>query len=138
MFDIDSQWQADLVDLQHLSRWNQGYKYLLTCIDVLSKYAWVVPLKSKTGASLVVAFESIFQEGRKTEKLRTDAGTDGMVPLGSFRETLLEEREHIVYLPLRTKIFQTIEIHLTSGYGQTPTFLDGIVSVVLHFRRPST
>ena len=22
VFDIDSQWQADLVDLQHLSRWN--------------------------------------------------------------------------------------------------------------------
>ena len=76
VFDIDSQWQADLVDLQHLSQWNQGYKYLLTCIDVLSKYAWVVPLKSKTGASLVVAFGSIFQEGRKPEKLQTDAGTE--------------------------------------------------------------
>ncbi|XP_068690215.1 uncharacterized protein [Montipora foliosa] len=75
-FDIDLQWQADLVDLQHLSRWNQGYKYLLTCIDVLSKYAWVVRLKSKTGASLVVAFESIFQEGRKAEKLQTDAGAE--------------------------------------------------------------
>ena len=76
VFDIDSQWQADLVDLQHLSRLNQGYKYLLTCIDVLSKYGWVVQLKSKTGASLVVAFESIFQEGRKPEKLQTDAGTE--------------------------------------------------------------
>ena len=74
VFDIDSQWQADLVDLQHLSRWNQGYMYLLTCIDVLSKYVWVVPLK--TGASLVVAFESIFQKGRKPEKLQTDAGTE--------------------------------------------------------------
>ena len=31
-----------------------------------------------------------------------------MIPLGSFRETLLKEREHTVYLPLRTKIFQTI------------------------------
>ena len=61
-----------------------------------------------------------------------------MIPLGSFRETLLEEREHIVYRPLRTKIFQTIEIYLTSGYGQTPAFLDGIVSVVLHFRHRST
>ena len=55
-----------------------------------------------------------------------------MIPIGSFRETLLEEREHIVYLPSRAKIFQIIEIYLTSGYGQTPAFLDGIVSVVLH------
>ena len=76
VFDIDSQWQVNLVDLQHLSRWNQGYKYLLTCIDVLSKYASVVPLKLKTGASLVVAFESIFQEGRRPAKLQTDAGTE--------------------------------------------------------------
>ena len=38
-----------------------------------------------------------------------------IVPLGSFRETLLEEREHIVYLPLRTKIFQTIR-NLFNGW----------------------
>ena len=44
---IDDQWQAYLVDLQSLSRWNRGHKYLLTCIDILSKYAWVVPLKTK-------------------------------------------------------------------------------------------
>ena len=61
-----------------------------------------------------------------------------MIPLGSFRETLLGEREHIVYQPLQTKIFQTIEIYLASGYGQTPALLDGIVSVFLYFRRRST
>ena len=60
-----------------------------------------------------------------------------MILLGSFRETLLEEREHIAYLPLRTKTFQTNEIYLMIGKGQTPEFLDGIVSVVLHFRRRS-
>ena len=32
---IDHQWVADLVDMQKLSRWNRGYKYLLTDIDVL-------------------------------------------------------------------------------------------------------
>lgn len=36
--DIDSQWKAALVDMQSLSRWNRKYKYLLTCIDILSKY----------------------------------------------------------------------------------------------------
>ena len=73
---IDDQWQADLVDLQSLSRWNRGHKYLLTCIDILSKYAWVVPLKTKTGSELVKAFTKIFQQGRKPEKLQTDAGTE--------------------------------------------------------------
>ena len=68
---LDQQWQADLADVQTLSRWNRGYKYLLTCIDVLSKYAWVVPLKTKTGSSLVAAFKR-----RKPEVLQTDAGTE--------------------------------------------------------------
>ena len=73
---IDDQWQADLVDLQSLSRWNRGHKYLLTCIDILSKYAWVVPLKTKTGSELVKAFTKIFQQSRKPDKLQTDAGTE--------------------------------------------------------------
>ena len=41
---IDQQWQADLVDMTSLAEYNRGYKYLLTCIDVLSKYAWTTPL----------------------------------------------------------------------------------------------
>ena len=73
---IDDQWQADLVDLQSLTRWNRGHKYPLTCIDILSKYAWVVPLKTKTGSELVKAFTKIFQQGRKPDKLQTDAGTE--------------------------------------------------------------
>ena len=41
-------WTADLVDMSSISRWNNGYKYLLTVIDVFSKYGWIVPLKTKT------------------------------------------------------------------------------------------
>ena len=47
VYGIDHQWQADLVDLAKLSSYNKGFKYLLTCIDVLSRYAWVVPLKDR-------------------------------------------------------------------------------------------
>ena len=46
VFDRDEQWQMDLMDMQKLSRWNKENKYLLTVIDVLSKYAWPVPIKS--------------------------------------------------------------------------------------------
>ena len=34
-------------DMSPYSRSNSGYKYLLTVIDVLSKYGWIVPLKTK-------------------------------------------------------------------------------------------
>ena len=38
---IDAQFQVDLVNLQNLSRYNKVYKYLLTGIDIFSKYAFV-------------------------------------------------------------------------------------------------
>ena len=56
---MNEQFVMDLVDLQKLAKWNKGYKYLLTVIDVLSKYAWVEPLKSKSAAQLVAALERL-------------------------------------------------------------------------------
>lgn len=73
---VDWQWESDLVDLSKLSRYNKGYKWLVTTIDVLSKYAWVVPIKDKTGKSLVQAFKKILKGGRKPVKLHTDHGTE--------------------------------------------------------------
>lgn len=73
---IDENWQADLVDVQNLKQFNGGYRYLLTCIDVLSKYAWAVPLKSKLSKDVVKAFESILQEGRVPIALHTDKGSE--------------------------------------------------------------
>ena len=72
----DYQWQADLVDISSLVRLNKGYKFLLTCIDVFSKFAWVVPLKNKMGESLVNGFQSVLDTGRSPEKLQTDKGTE--------------------------------------------------------------
>ena len=76
VYGIDEQWAADLVEVQHLSRHNRGVRYLLTVIDVFSKYAWVRPLTRKTGAQVQKAFESIFREGRKPLRLQTDDGKE--------------------------------------------------------------
>ena len=73
---IDKAWEADLVIMDSLSKENNGYKYILTVIDVLSKYAWVEPLKTKSGENLVKAFEKILKKGRKPEKLHSDKGTE--------------------------------------------------------------
>ena len=40
-------WEADLVDVQSLAKHNDGHRYLLTVIDVFTKYLHIVPLKSK-------------------------------------------------------------------------------------------
>ena len=62
--------------VQNLRRYNKGYKYLMTCIDIFSKYAWVVPLKTKQGQELVKAYQTILASGRKPSKLQTDQGTE--------------------------------------------------------------
>jgi transposase InsO family protein len=73
---LDDTWQADLVDMQKLSKQNNGYKYLLTCIDVFSKYAWIVPLENKFGKTLVAAFKTILKQGRRPKNLQTDDGKE--------------------------------------------------------------
>ena len=45
----DNIWVVDLADMQSLSKYNKGIKYLLCTIDLFSKYAWVVPTKDKKG-----------------------------------------------------------------------------------------
>jgi len=47
-------------------------------VDVLSKYAWVEPLKDKTGKAVTAAFERILKraKGRRPLRLQTDAGKE--------------------------------------------------------------
>ena len=55
----DNIWGADLADMQSLSKYNKGIKYLLCAIDLFGKYAWVVLIKDKKGVSIVDAFQKI-------------------------------------------------------------------------------
>ena len=61
VFGINEQFVMDLIDLQKSAKRNKGYKYLLTVIQVLSKYAWVEPLKSKSAAQLIGALEKLWK-----------------------------------------------------------------------------
>ena len=66
----DNIWGVDLTDMQSLSKYNKGFKYLLCTIDLFSKYAWVIPIKNKKGTSIVNAFKKIISKGqRKPNKI---------------------------------------------------------------------
>ena len=52
----DNIWGVDLTDMQSLSQYNKGIKYLLCAIDLFSRYAQVIPLKDKKGISILNAF----------------------------------------------------------------------------------
>ena len=38
-------WGADLANMQLLNKFNKRFIFLLCVIDILSRYAWVVPLR---------------------------------------------------------------------------------------------
>ena len=71
----DNIWGVDLPDMQSLSKYNEGIKYL-RAIDTFSKYAWVVPLKGKRRITIVNAFQKIISEGRKPNKIWVDQGSE--------------------------------------------------------------
>ena len=54
---------------------NKGYKYLLTVIDLFSKYGWIVPFKTKTGKEVTQAFRKVSLSGHPS-RLWTDKGTE--------------------------------------------------------------
>ena len=70
-------WGADLADMQLISTFNKGFRFFLCVIDIFSKYAWVVPLKDKKGASIANAFKKIFKKSdRKPAKIWVDKGSE--------------------------------------------------------------
>ena len=68
---------VDLADMQSLSKYNKGFKYLLCAIDLFSKYAWVFRIKDKKGTSIVNAFKKIVSKGqKKPNKIWIDQGSE--------------------------------------------------------------
>ena len=68
---------ADLADVQPLSKYNKGIRYLLCVIDIFSKYAWVVPLKDKKGTTIVNAFQNILNKSKRNpNKIWVDQGSE--------------------------------------------------------------
>lgn len=76
--NIDQQWQADLADMQRLANENDGYRYILTCIDLLSRFAWAIPVRSKSAKDMLTAMKVLFKQARprKPERLQTDKGNE--------------------------------------------------------------
>ena len=74
-YDINEIWSADLAYVDKLAKYNNGVKYLLVSVDVLSRYLRVEPLKSKDAAETKRAFKRMIKN-KRPKKLWTDKGTE--------------------------------------------------------------
>ena len=54
---IDNIWVADLVDMQLISKFNKGIRFLFCVIVIFSKYVWVIPLEDKKGITITNDFK---------------------------------------------------------------------------------
>lgn len=73
---INDTFQVDLIDVTNIAQDNDNYKFILTCIDVFSKYGWAIPIKNKTANEVVKGFTKIFESGRIPNKIQSDAGQE--------------------------------------------------------------
>ena len=91
----DNIWGVDLADMQLLSKYNKGIRFLLCVVDFFSKYAWVVPLKDKKGISIVKAFQSILkQSNSKQNKIWVDKGSESY---NAYFKKWLRDNDIVMY-----------------------------------------
>ena len=70
-------WGTDFADMHYISTFKKEFRFLLCVIDIFSKYASLVSLKDKKGASIVDAFQKILDKsGRKPNKIWVDKGSE--------------------------------------------------------------
>ena len=71
--------QCDLISFtqNNLPEENDGFKHLFTTIDVLSKMAWVYPIRDKKCETVLLCFKDILRKcGQKPQRVQTDRGTE--------------------------------------------------------------
>ena len=73
----DQVWSMDLADMQEWKADNDGERYILTVVDVFTRFAWARPMRSKSAIDTFAAFISIVEDSKRTpEKLWVDKGVE--------------------------------------------------------------
>ena len=134
----DEIWSADLIDKSSLSKYNNNYKFILTVIDIFTKYAWAIPLKNKSGLSITNGFKIVLgespqggSESRKPEKLWVDRGIE------FYKRTfksLLKEYEtklYSTYIDLKAVFIERFNRTLLHIRNK-PMFINGDPSLILN------
>lgn len=74
---LHTDWQCDLAIFDKLKDTNDGYQYLLVCIDVLSRKVFVAPVRTKRSKDMMIAFRKIFRKSKYIPwKLMSDRGVE--------------------------------------------------------------
>ena len=106
IYNIDDVWEADICDMKKLKNYNDGYAYILVCIDTLSKYAFAEPLYDKTAKSVSEAIKRILSRSgiRRPLVLQSDKGGEF---LGTKTQKVLRD-ENILFRETKNDVKASI------------------------------
>ncbi len=77
VFHKDDIWSADLIELPPEYYGRTHYKFVLTVIDLYTKFTWAKKLKNKTGLEVSQVFNDIIQKSERIpKKLWVDKGSE--------------------------------------------------------------
>ena len=83
-------WQFDILDLSRYAKRNDNTRYILACVDVFTRKAYVEPMKLKNSENVEVAFKSILDRGKvKPQSLHSDQ--DSAFLNGTFKDHIAKE-----------------------------------------------
>ena len=78
---LGEQIQIDLIDMQKFSAWNEGYGWIIAMIDIFSRYAFTIAVKSKSGKDVLNGFVKLMKEfhdrfGKYLKRVQADEGKE--------------------------------------------------------------
>ena len=91
---LDRIWGIDLLQLDRLSCANRGFRYILVCVDLFSRFAWLRALKRKSEVETTLALRDVFKEATPKKAIWCDLGKEF---LNKSIKALLQENKIILY-----------------------------------------
>ena len=129
------------------SWWNNGFKYVFDCIDVFSKKAEMIPMKTRDKATTVNAFEKILKNMGIPKTIYSDMGSEFnnkefQAILDKHKIKIIWATDHAPFVEsfnktMKNRLYKYMALHRTDnwakamekvldGYNSTPHSSTGI------------
>ncbi|KAL3118038.1 hypothetical protein niasHT_003244 [Heterodera trifolii] len=115
--DLQTDWQCDLCIMDSLKQHNDGYRYILVCIDVLSRQIYVAEAESKKSEHMIEAFEKVFKKaGVLPNKMYSDSGLEFQAKRMNEYWRSKDIIKHVMYSPhLHAGVVERSNLNRTTG-----------------------
>jgi L-rhamnose mutarotase len=69
-------WQMDLMEMIPYASINDGFRYILTCVDAYTRFARAQPVKNKDGKTMTSAIQEMLSDDNVPRHVQTDLGKE--------------------------------------------------------------